>query len=264
MSGRLPRPDVAALVPAAGSATRLPGLAGSKEVLPLGRTGDGAQERPRAVCELLLDDLEAAGVPVAFVILRPGKWDIPELLARRAGRRPELAYLTLADSPSVPHTLDAARPFVADRRVALGFPDIVLRPAGAFARVLERQESTGAELALGLFPTRQPSKADMVEVDGAGRVRRLEIKPPETLLEHTWSIAVWTPAFTRYRGEFLARRPPGEASVRGRELYVGDVIQAALDQGLEAEAVVFPDGDSLDIGTPEGLALARSELAGGG
>lgn len=263
MSGRSPqRADVAALVPAAGAATRLPGLTGSKEVLPLGPAGRGAGGRPRAVCELLLDDLEAAAVPVAYVVLRPGKWDIPELLSQRAGRRPELAYLTVADSPSVPHTLDAARPFVAGRRVALGFPDIVLRPAGAFARVLERQEATGADLALGLFPTRHPERADMVALDPAGRVERLAIKPRETDLEHTWSIAVWTPRFTRFLHELLGRRREAVAG-GGRELYVGDVIQAALEEGLEAEAVVFAHGDSLDVGTPEGLALARAELAGG-
>ncbi len=255
------RADVAALVPAAGAATRLPGLTGSKEVLPLGRTGRGADARPRAVCERLLDDLEAAGVPLAYVILRPGKWDIPELLARRGGRRPALAYLTVAGSPSVPHTLDAARPFVADRRVALGFPDIVLRPPATFARVLERQEATGADLALGLFPTRQPWKADMVALDRAGRVERIEIKPRETDLEHTWSIAVWTPLFTRYLHAHLARREGSTAGTgEGRELYVGDVVRAALAEGLRAEAVVFADGDSLDVGTPEGLALARAEL----
>jgi glucose-1-phosphate thymidylyltransferase len=36
-------------------------------------------------------------------------------------------------------------------------------------------------------------------------------------------------------------------------LFVGDVIQAAINNNLKVEGVIFPDSSCLDIGTPEDL-----------
>ncbi len=41
------------------------------------------------------------------------------------------------------------------------------------------------------------------------------------------------------------------------ELSVGDAFQAALDDGLAVEGVVFEQGGYLDIGTPDDLDEAR-------
>lgn len=47
-----------------------------------------------------------------------------------------------------------------------------------------------------------------------------------------------------------------------RELFVGDVIQAAIDNNLNVEGVIFSDSKCLDIGTPGDLVKAiRSEIA---
>ncbi len=258
------------LVPAAGGAARLGALPCSKEIFPLGIGPDG---RTRPVCEHLLDAYLDAGVERAFVLLRKGKWDIPQLLGR--GRRSmdaelRLAYLALDPTASVPETLDAAYPFVTGARVALGFPDILFEPRDAFRSLVERQEESGADLVLGLFPADRPDKADMVELDDDGRVRRLIIKQPDADLRFTWSIALWTPAFSRYLHDFVARQakavPLGGSrggSTAGDEIHVGDVIQAAVDEGWAVEAVPHPEGSYLDVGTPEDLvrALGRSLAA---
>jgi glucose-1-phosphate thymidylyltransferase len=91
----------------------------------------------------------------------------------------------------------------------------------------------------------------MVEIEPDGRVRRIVIKPAQTSLELAWIIAVWTPAFTSY----LHERLPALAAT-DRELYVGDVIQAGLEEGLVADSVSFPAGTFYDIGTPDELAEA--------
>lgn len=243
------------LVPAAGRALRLAGLASdpsgaavSKEVLPVGRAG-------RPVASHLLAAFERAGVERAFVVLRAGKWDVPTTLSPRAGLA--LAYLVLSESSSVAETLDAARPFVAGRRVALGFPDILFRPDDAFLAIRERQERTGADAVLALVPTDRPDKADVVEADAEGRVRALTIKPRETPAPAmTWIGAIWGPAMTEllHDAVIAARedRAPGE-----RELYPGEVLGRAIEAGLRIEAVRFPDGRHLDIGTPEDLERAR-------
>jgi len=41
-----------------------------------------------------------------------------------------------------------------------------------------------------------------------------------------------------------------------RELFVGNVIQAAIENNLNVEGVVFPHDSYLDIGTPEDLVDA--------
>jgi glucose-1-phosphate thymidylyltransferase len=41
-----------------------------------------------------------------------------------------------------------------------------------------------------------------------------------------------------------------------KELFVGDVIQAAMQNNMEIDTVLFKDGNCLDIGTPEDLIKA--------
>jgi glucose-1-phosphate thymidylyltransferase len=45
-----------------------------------------------------------------------------------------------------------------------------------------------------------------------------------------------------------------------RELFVSDVVQAGIDQGMHVETVLFADGSCLDIGTPEALVQAVRTL----
>ena len=250
--------QVVGLVPAAGSADRLGKLPCSKEILPLGfRRGSDGEPRPRAVCSYLLESFARAGVVRAFVLLRQGKWDIPALLGSGCDFGMRLAYLALEPTASVPETLDRAYPFIAEATIALGFPDILIQPDDAYATLLHRWAETGAEVALGLFPTDRSWKTDMVDLDNRDRVRRIVIKQPDSGLLFTWSIAVWGPDFSRYLHDFLRHRGAGGE----RELYVGDVIQAAIDDGMHVAATRFPEGSFLDIGTPEDLRQATARFA---
>lgn len=238
-------------MPAAGRALRLGtdrvGRAvGSKEVLPVGRDG-----RPAAA--VLLEGFRRAGVARAYVVLRAGKWDVAEALGDGGAFGVPLAHLVVGETGSVAETLDRAHPFVRGRRVALGFPDILFEPPEAFARVAEHQLRSGADAVLGLVPTDRPEKADLVDADASGRVRQLLIKPRRSTLASTWIAAVWSPAMVElvHREVAAGRRGPG-----GRELYPGDLLQTAIEEGLRVEAVRFPEGRHLDIGTPEDLERA--------
>lgn len=257
---------VVALIPAAGSATRLGSLPCSKEILPFGfQRDDTGLPRPRAVVEHLLGELRGAGVRRGFVILREGKWDIPSYLGPGGRFDMDLAYLLAAHPYGTPYSLDQAYPFLTGQRVALGFPDIVYRPEGAFTRLLERQAQTDSDVVLGLFPAERPEKMDMVACGARGEVRDIVIKPPQTDLRMTWILAVWGPSFTEYMHAFLSThldavrtgRFPDPAS--SREPYVGDVVRAALYDGLSVGAVSFADGACIDIGTPDSLQRASRQ-----
>lgn len=226
----------------------------SKEVLPLGYERSGA-DVPRAVTGLgrLLRSFAGSGIHRGIVLLRPGKWDIPERIQDGEAYGMEIAYRVLPETESVVETLVGAEPFLEERRVALGFPDIVYAPADSFVALIRRQEQTGAAVVLGLFPCREPERSDMVELDEDGGVRAVHVKVPDRGLDWAWGQAVWDPRFT----ELLRRgaRTGGE-----REPYPGDVVQRAIEAELPVEAVRFPEGVFLDAGTPEGMRRAARWL----
>jgi glucose-1-phosphate thymidylyltransferase len=178
-----------------------------------------------------------------------------------------LAYLMMRLPFGAPYTLDQAYPFVQDSLVAFGFPDIIFQPDNAFVQLLMRQAATNADVVLGLFPAPNPQKMDMVALDKEGRVRQIVIKPQQTELHYTWIIAVWSPAFSHFMHDYLAAQEKepannGHHAAKRRELYVGHVFQAAIDQNLAVEAVVFPHATCLDIGTPDDLAKAVGNVNG--
>lgn len=196
------------LIPTAGRATRLGPLPCSKEIYPIGFRPGGQGLKPKAAGHYLLEKMRRAGIEQAYIVLRAGKWDIPAYFRDGAEAGMRLGYVVVDETDGVPYTLDHAYPFVQDAVVALGFPDILFSADDAFVRLRERQERTGADIVLGLFPGDQPHKTDMVELDARGTVRRILIKPGRTDLKYTWGIALWTPRPSH--DSCTTFSPPGE------------------------------------------------------
>jgi glucose-1-phosphate thymidylyltransferase len=246
--------EIIGLLPAGGQATRLSPLPLSKELFPIGFYTSESSDRPKpkVVSHYLLEKMRRSGITKAFFILRPGKWDIPAYFGD--GSMPmlnlALGYLTVHVSHGVPYTLNQAYPFVQQSLVALGFPDILFEPEDAYQRLITRQQTSQADVVLGLFPTQQYWKAGMVAFDPTGRVTHIIEKPPQSDLQYMWAIALWTPRFTQFLHEFV------NTVVPDRELPMGDVIQAGIAAGLQVEAETFPEGQFLDVGTPEDLMQA--------
>ncbi|RMD74724.1 MAG: nucleotidyl transferase, partial [Chloroflexi bacterium] len=65
------------LIPAGGMATRLGPLPCSKELLPVGGWAEPDGLRPRPIITYLLAQWQRAGITRAFIVVKPGKWDIP-------------------------------------------------------------------------------------------------------------------------------------------------------------------------------------------
>jgi glucose-1-phosphate thymidylyltransferase len=248
--------QVIGLIPAAGRATRLSPLPCSKELYPIGLHSEGTLVRPKVVSHYLLEKMRAAGIRQVCIVLLQSKWDIPAYFKDGAIADMEIIYRVVATSASAPHTLDYAFPFTRHALVAFGFPDILFKTPDAFVRLLARQHERNADVVLGVFPTDEPRKWDMVELDQSGRVIDIDFKPKQTDLTFGWSIAVWTPAFSEFMHEFVAKQR--EAT---HELIVGDVIVAAIRERMKVEAVTFPGDRCLDIGTPDDLAKALHEAS---
>ena len=258
------------LMPAGGKAARIAPLPCSKELYPIGfrPVDQGHSLRPKVVCHYLLEKMRLADVRRAYIILRKSKWDIPAYLGDGKMLDMHLAYLMMYLPFGVPYTLDQAYPFVQDAMVTFGFPDIIFQPDDGFVRLLTKQTESNADIVLGLFPAHQPHKMDMVDLDANGRIRGIQIKPVGTHLCYTWIIAVWTPRFTHFMHEYVSNREKTKASGKiGRqgkeqqELFVGDVIRAAMENGIQIDTVLFTDGSYLDIGTPEDMVRAVKTIS---
>jgi len=262
--------EVIGLIPAGGIASRLSPIPCSKEIYPIGfgPLVNDSSPHPKVVCHYLLEKLQLAGISKAYIILRSGKWDIPAYLGDGKMLNMDLAYRVIDISFGVPYTLDSAYPFVKDAIVALGMPDIIFQPDDAFVRLIVRQAETNADIVLAVFPTDRPEKWDMLDLDKDGRIQQFVIKPPQTHLRYTWVVAVWTPVFTNFMHDYLAnyqeievQKNASSNTLQQREMYLGDVFQAAMRNKMHIETVLFHEGSCLDIGTPEDMLKAiQSEI----
>jgi glucose-1-phosphate thymidylyltransferase len=253
--------DLVGVIPAAGLASRLGPIPCSKEIYPVAhRQADSGSPGPVTACEFLIHKFRNAGASRIFIVLREGKWDIPAYLGSGHRFGVDIAYLMMRFPFGQPFTVDAAHPFVRGATVLFGFPDIVFEYGDAFLPLLERQQAARADVVLGLFPVRRPEKMDLVQIDGEGMVTDLVIKPTQTDLTHTWLIAAWSPTFTDFLHGHVARcvRDNAVTHPSGRELYLGDVLIAALGEGLSIHTVSLGDTDYVDIGTPDDLSDAMT------
>ncbi len=239
---------VTAIIPAAGRATRLGStISGSKEVVDVGG---------RPVISHLLERLSTAGVDRVLIALRSGKWDVPTALVGELLHGLTPAYVIVDETPSPAHSIAPALRFAAEDVVTLAFPDVIFQPLDAMAHMLRRLGEERADIVLGLFPSLSPERVDMVELDEDERVIDIVIKQPDRGLRFCWSLAAWTPAFSSY----LLDRLPAEAGARNAvdEFQIGNVIRAAIADGMPATAIVFHEGGILDVGTPQDLRRARN------
>ena len=263
-------PEVVGLIPAAGMAKRLQPFPCSKEVYPVGfmRDPQTGMPRPKVAAHFLLEKFKAAGITKAFLVIKEGKWDIPNYFREGDLVGLSLAYMVIAGSLGPPDTIDRAYPFLEQNRVAFGFPDILFGPDDAYRQLIAAQERTGADVVLGLHRVHDHRVWDMVECDPDGLVRNIVMKPVTTTLTYGWCCAVWTPAFSDFLHRFLRAEETqrnlaqlaNTAHDLGGDLAVGVVLQAALKAGLLLQSVVFPHDTYIDIGTPEDLAKAVREL----
>ena len=244
----------------AGRAKRLGPLPCSKEVHPVRSVVPDVddKEQPTVICEHLLWKMRAADIKLAYIVLRKGKWDIPAYLGDGKDSGLHLAYLMMGLPYGTPYSLDQAYPFIEQAIVALGFPDMMFGPENIFASLLDYRRQNEVDVVLGLFPADRPQKVDMVDVDSDGRIREIYVKPKQTVLHYTWGVAVWTPVFTRFMHEFLASRQV--SAEREPELFVGDVVRAAIGQGLSVYGVSVSEQPYVDIGTRDDLQKVAPTL----
>lgn len=262
--------ELIGVIPAAGRGTRLGPLPMSKELYPIAvHLGDRTTDRRvRVASEYLIEALRQGGARKAFIVLRPGKWDIPAFLGDGSSLRMPLAYLTVHVPFGVPFSLDQAFPFIENANILLGFPDILFMPTSAFLTLIDELKARPADVVLGLFRTDEPYRVGVVDFSPQGWVNRIHEKSQVTHLEYMWAIAAWKPAFTAFLHQAVQHRLAAipRSTLNGNfdsnsdysELSLSDVMQEAITEGLRIAAYCIKGGRYIDIGTPESLAKAVS------
>lgn len=249
--------NVIGLIPAAGKASRLGRIPFSKELFPVGFENEEIPKRPKVVSRYLLEYMSLAGISEFHFILRNGKWDIPAYYGSGNQFNYRICYHIAEYDYGVPFTINQANPFIKDQIVALGFPDILLKPENAFKELIcKLKEEKDTSVVLGLFPTTNTEKYDMVVFDENHIIEDIVIKSPkQTQLSFAWIIAAWKPEFTTFINSFVNEKLQTETvkELTDNEYYLGDVFLSAIKSGLKINGIVFNDGEFLDIGTPEDL-----------
>ena len=243
--------NVIGIIPAAGYAHRIAPLSCSKEVYPI-VLPDGSY---RVVSSYLLKRFAQASANKSYFIIRHGKWDIPEYFKDGSEIGKNVAFIVTDETRGVPFTIDKAYSFIKDAIVLFGFPDIIFKPVDAFSSLLKKQQSSGADLVLGLFNATNPGKMDMVEFNDKGEITNIIIKPVQTGLTQTWIIAVWSPVFSQFLHKNVLERKSQRKSC---EVHLGEVFRKAIQAGIKTDYVLFEQGRYLDIGTPDDLEKAKN------
>ena len=211
------------------------------------RFEDGV-ERPRAVCEHLLERMVAGGADRICFVISPGKTDIMRYFGGRAAGA-EIVYAVQPEPAGLCDALFRACPVVRDDdAVAVGLPDTVWFPERGLT-ALPRDR-----LAFLLFQVAAPRNFDGVLTDAQDRVTEIEVKAQHPRTDWIWG------AFTLPGHAFHALHALWREPGRGDE-YVGPLVNAWLARG--GQAVGVRAGETyVDVGTLGGYREALRLLEG--
>jgi NDP-sugar pyrophosphorylase family protein len=226
--------EIVGVIPAAGYATRLQPLEGSKEVLTIGG---------KPVMDYLVERMRSGGCTRLRVVTRAEKTDVV------AHSRELGAEVVLAEPATVSESFVVGMEGLLEEDIVLiGFPDTLWWPEDGFL-VLVRAVQSGCEAALGLFRShpRDLPRSDVVDLDRSGKVVGVHVKPIDPPSDWVWGCA--------------AARVGSMAGLGGAE-WPGGYFGQLVARGSDVRG--FPlSGDWLDIGTKDALRLAEVRYAGG-
>jgi dTDP-glucose pyrophosphorylase len=230
------------IVPAAGLGTRIQPLAFSKELLPVGTRNDGGTERPRAICEYLLDRMLQAGATRICFVVSPAKADIISYFGGRIGDAP-ICYAIQSNPGGLCDALFPALPFISPGDdVLVGLPDTVWFPVNGFDHLPRR------EFSFLLFPVERPELFDAVITDDGDRVKEIQVKHANPSTNWVWG------AFRLPAEEFFGLQSLWHEREQSDQ-YIGTLVNAYIEKGHNVGAV--RRGETyVDVGTLHGYREA--------
>jgi dTDP-glucose pyrophosphorylase len=235
------------IVPAAGIGSRIQPLAFSKELLPVGSRDADGTERPKAVCEYLVDRMILGGATKICFVISPTKADIVSYFGHRADDA-AFCYTVQPKPEGLCDAIFRALPLIGpDEHAFVGLPDTVWFPEDA----LKTLDDGG--LSFLLFPVERPEVFDAVLHDADGTVREIRVKQPRPGTRWVWGAWRASGKVLRELHDLWLQREP-------RDPYIGTLVNAWIAQGGRATAVRA--GTSyVDVGTVTGYREAIALLS---
>jgi dTDP-glucose pyrophosphorylase len=230
------------IIPAAGLGIRIQPLAFSKELLPVGTRRDGDDDRPRAVCEYLIERMITAGASRICFVISPAKTDIVNYFGGQIAGA-SICYAIQQSPIGLCDALFAALPFIGvDDEVLVGLPDTVWFPVDGFQHLFKDR------LSFLLFPVSRPQFFDAVLCDPTGRVSEVQVKRERPDSNWVWG-AFGLPANTlAILHELWWQR-------NRHDDYFGTLVNAYIANGGEVAAVKRGEV-YVDVGTLNGYREA--------
>ena len=251
MSGLFPS-DFIGVIPAAGIASRLSPCRYLKELLPVAFQYDAASGTtiPLPVVALSLQALASASINKTVVTISDRKPELLRYLADGIDFGVSLAYVQQPMPTGLAAAVDLARPWTRNANSCLLLPDTIVSPGNAMSKLRAHVESNPCDLALAVLPTAIPEQLGPVRFRTDGVIQEVLDKPTSTDLRNTWGAAIWSPYFTEFLHTCLA--------THCSSISLGAVFNLAVQSGLSARALWFPEGRYDDVGTFKGISRAMS------
>ena len=158
--------EIVGVIPAAGHASRLQPMVGSKEMLAVGG---------RPVLDYLVERMRAGGCTTLRIVTRPEKKDL-------IGHAQAIGAEIVRGHPeTVSESFLAGMAGLADDDIALiGFPDTIWEPVDGYRPIVAAVHA-GADVGLGLFriAASDLTRSDVVVFGESGRIEGIDVKPAE-------------------------------------------------------------------------------------
>lgn len=229
-------------------------------MVPVGDYTDNKNNpQPRPVIAYLLNSLVQANVYDIHIVIREGKSDIPSYLNSGKEFDANISYHLTKSTSGVPFTINEAYPFIKDKNVLFGFPDILISPLSAFHTLkIGLTELEKTEVLLGLFPVSEQSEWHTVAMDEEFNVKEIRMKKPSIKgIRYAWVMAAWRPVFSSFLNEKIVEFSADRNNIN-REIQLSEILQMAISEGIRVTGLTFDAGNCLDIGTDKGFLLAKS------
>jgi glucose-1-phosphate thymidylyltransferase len=227
------------LIPAAGKGSRL-GLPFPKELYPI-----NIENNYKPVAEFIIDNLISAGIDHICFVINETKHQLIGYFGNgeKFGCRFSYVYQDFqsnkfAKSPGLAQAIDASYHLIKGQRVYFGMPDTIISPKNVF-QIMKNTFQKEIDVLLGLFVTNTPEKFGMVETDNNKKVNKIIDKPIDSSLTKMWGCIVWGPKFSEFLHE----------SVEKREYDFANILNLAINKGLNVQSTFFPEGNYIDVGT---------------
>jgi glucose-1-phosphate thymidylyltransferase len=235
------------VIPAAGLGTRIQPLAFSKELLPVGTRRDGETDRPRAVCEYLIDRMLLAGATRICFVISPAKTDIMNYFGGQIGDA-SICYAIQQNPTGLCDAIFTALPFVSpEDEVLIGLPDTVWFPENGFRHLPERSFS------FLLFPVDHPELFDAVVTDHTGRIREVQVKK-------TGAASHWIWGAFRMPAHDLKNLHRLWIERERQDQYIGTLVNEYINRGASLKGVRRGER-YVDVGTLHGYREAVNLLS---